>query len=239
MGFWVNTTYVNHGNVADVARALGKLCAAEGMQQVPPPAQRETLLVEPMQYETALHNDLWGVAVFPGTSSWTVIQTAPLELLAERAADSARMRLADLCVELSVSAFQLNVYDGSDTVLLEVSKEGDTVVSGFVETEDDFEWHGEPLSEDYLEAEFRLHPFQGLVGGALLGDDFAEIIAEQFGGQNAAFCDNSVSVDTLIAHKPFTAPGGLALYFKWPGPTRQRFAPCASWDEYQAAIRRK
>lgn len=113
MGLWVNTTYVNHPNGAGVAQALEALCLAEGMQRIPAPAQRETLM------------------------------------------------------------------------------------------------------------------------------DQADIVAQYFGGQNSTFCDNIVSVDTLIGHKPFTAPGGLALYFKWPGPTRQRYAPCASWEEYQAAIRRK
>lgn len=236
MSYWGNTTYVNHGNVADVARALGELCEAEGMQAVSPPMQRERLLVEPMQYDGALQNDLWGFAVFPGASSWTVIQTAPLELLAERAAAASRVRLADLCDALSASAFQLDVYDSTATVLLEVSKEGEVFTSGFTET--GLEWHGEQLSEDYFEAQFRHLPFQSLIADATLGDEIAAIVAKHFGGENAAFCDNVVSVDTLISHKPFAAPGGVALYYKWPGPSRQRYAPCASWTEYHVALGR-
>jgi len=236
VGYWVNTTYANHADLESVARALEALCAAEGMQQVPPPAQRERLLVEPMQYDGALQNDLWGAAVFPGARSWTVIQTAPLELLAERPIGSPRMRLADLCIRLSASAFQLNVYDSTETILVEVSKEGGVFTSGFAQSETVLEWHGERLSEDHLQAQFRVHPFQDLIAGARLGDDVAQIIAKRFGGQNSPFCDNLVSVDTLITHKPFLAPGGLALYFRWPGPTRQRYAGCASWAEYQAAV---
>jgi hypothetical protein len=241
VGYWVNTTYINHGNVARVVEALVALCAAEGMKQVPPPAQRERLLVEPMQYDGALQNDLWGAAVFPGAPSWTVIQTAPLELLAERAVGSPRMRLADLCVALSASAFQLNVYDSTETVLLEVSKEGEIFLSGFAAGEgtESFEWNGEPLSEELFEARFRLHPSPEPFASALLGEDQAAIVAEYFGGQSSPFCDNLVSVDTLISHKPFMAPRGVARYFKWPGPTRQRYAPCASWAEYQAAVARK
>jgi hypothetical protein len=236
MGYWVNTTYVNHGTVADVAHALDALCAAEGMQPASSPMQRERLLVEPMQYDGALQNDLWGFAVFPGVPSWTVIQTAPLELLAERAAGAARVRLADLCVALSASAFQLDVYDSTATVLLEVSKAGEVFTSGFTET--GLEWHGEQLSDEYFEAQFRHHPFQALIADATVGDEIAAIIARHLGGGNAAFCDNVVSVDTLISHKPFVAPGGVALYYQWPGPSRQRYASCASWAEYHAALGR-
>jgi hypothetical protein len=76
MGYWANTTYIHHGSVEAVADALARLCESEGMTRVPVPPQRQRLLVEPMQYDEALHNDLWGVAIFPGAPSWTVIQMA-------------------------------------------------------------------------------------------------------------------------------------------------------------------
>jgi hypothetical protein len=239
VGYWCNTTYVNRGDVQAVADAVEALCVAEGMQRIPSPAQRERLLVEPMQYDGALHNDLWGVALFPGAPSWTVIQSAPLELLAERASGAPRMRLAGVCARLSAAAFQLHVYDSTGTVLVEVSKDGETFTSGFNaegDAGDPFRWNGEQLSEEFFEARFRLLPFQDLVAEAALGDEWAQILARRFGAANAAFCDNLVSVDTLICRKPFAAPGGMALYFKWPGPSRQRYQPCASWDEYRAAI---
>lgn len=236
MGYWANTTYINHGSVGDVSAAVTALCAAEGMDAIAAPAPRERLLVEPMQYDVALNNDLWGIAVFPGAPSWTVIQTSPLELLGERAADAARMRLADLCSRLAVPAFQLNVYDSTGVVLVEVSKAGEVLASGInFASSEPFDWNGEKLSEDHAEAHFRLLPYQRLIADAMLGDEKAERIAERFGGANAQYCDNVVSVETLIAHQPFAAKGGTALYFKWPGPSRQRFAPAASWQEYQAA----
>jgi hypothetical protein len=240
MGYWVNTTYVNHGDVQSLANALEALCVSEGMERVQAPPQRERLLVEPMQYEDSLKNDLWGVAIFPGAPSWTVIQTAPLELLAERAPGAQRMRLANLCTKLSAPAFQLNVYDTTGTILVEVSKTGEIATSGYNthgDADDPFAWHDETLSEEFFEAQFRMHPFQSLIAGATLGDEFAEIIARNFGGDNPEFCDNIVSVDTLVTHKPFTAPGGVALYFKWPNQSRQGHLPCASWEEYRAAVR--
>jgi hypothetical protein len=60
MGYWVNTTYINHGNVSDVVDALVAACRSERMEQIPSPARRDRLAVEPMQYDSALHNDLWG-----------------------------------------------------------------------------------------------------------------------------------------------------------------------------------
>src|SRR4051812_27197041 len=113
------------------SRAIAALCQAEGMERIAAPSTRERLLVEPMQYDVALYNDLWGFAVFPGAPGWTVIKTAPLELLAERAAGASRMRLAEVCVSLSSSAFQLNVYDSTERVLVEVSATGEVVISGF------------------------------------------------------------------------------------------------------------
>jgi hypothetical protein len=239
MGYWVNTTYVNHASVAAVSDALTAIFHKEGMIAIAAPAQRTKLGIEPMQYERALDNDLWGVALFPGAESWTVIQTAPLELLSEPSPTTGRMRLADLCVALSVSAFQVNVYDSSGTVLAEVSPAGEVAISGFDPYADDpLEWNGQPLSEDLLEAQFQLHPFEDVIADGIIGDDKTKALKQRFGGANVRYCDNLVSVQTLIGHEPFDAPGGAALYFKWHGPSRQRFAPAASWDEYRKALRK-
>jgi hypothetical protein len=235
MGYWVNTTYVRHGNAGEVAEAISDLFRQEGMQCIPAPAQRERLMVEPMQYDCALHNDLWGAAIFPGAPCWTVIQTAPLELLVERAPGAARMRLADLCIRLSASAFQLNVYDGTAMVLAEVSDRGELFLSGCNSaTPDPFKWNDEQLSKQLFEGRFQWHPFQDLIAGHLLAEDKAMAIAQRFGGENASGCDNLVSVDTLICRKPLVIAGGMALYFKWNGPSRQRYSPCVSWDEYRS-----
>jgi hypothetical protein len=225
MGLWTNTTYLEHGCVPDVARAVIELCGDEGMDHVAAPPPRERRIVEPMHYEDALHNDLWGIAIFPGAPGWTVIQTAPLELLGERAAGASRMRLAELCASLSARAFQLNVYDSSETVLVEVSATGEVVTSGFRMPDGDgdpFAWHGERLSEEAFESGFRLHPFQDVIADAELADEVAERLAHRFGGANAAFCDNVVSVTTLISHTPLEANGGETLYLRWRGESRQR-----------------
>jgi len=47
-------------------------------------------------------------------------------------------------------------------------------------------------------------------------------------------CDNLLSVETLITREPLAIAGGIARYFRWTGPSRQRFSACDSWDEYRA-----
>lgn len=235
MGLWVNTTYVSEGDPLRVADALVAMAQAEGMQCVDSPPARERLLVEPMQYEPARFNDLWGVALFPGAPGWCAIQSAPLELLGERAEGAPAMRLASLCRRLGAFAFSFNLYDGTDVMLVEATPSGDVAVSGInTQSHDPLRWNDEPIDEAHYEAAFRLLPVAQNWPDGGAGDAQAAAVAAQFGGANARYCDNGVSVDTLVCRKPFTAAGGLVRYFAWPGPSRQRYQPLASWAEWQA-----
>src|SRR5689334_20141178 len=136
MGYWENTTYLRHGQASAVADAIAALLAREGMQRVARPSQRAPGQLDPMQYGRALQNNLWGVAVIPGkgapgNSAWSIVKTAPLELLGERAAGADRMRLMALAERLGVYGFQINVYDGSEAVLVETDGQGRCLLSGF------------------------------------------------------------------------------------------------------------
>jgi hypothetical protein len=226
VGYWENTTYVQHGSVADVASCLATLFAKEGMATVETPPQHAHRGVgEPMQYDDALHNDLWGVAVFPGAPPWTVVKTAPLELLGERRPGADRMRLAEACAALAASAVQVNVYDSIGIVLVEVSPEGEVLLSGINDRGPDaFAWHSERIDEANALPRFRIHPFGELHDHHLNSTKIARGLAERLGGDNGSFCDNEVSVDTLVTHKPLTARGGVVSYFRWQGPSRGRSA---------------
>lgn len=229
MGYWENTTYLRHGNVAEAADALEGVFAREGMARIAAPPPRARLPLEPMQYDAALENDLWALALCPGAAGWTVLKSAPLELLAERAAGATAMRLADVCRALGTTAVQLNVYDSSDTVLVEVAADGSARLSGFRgQSADPMVWHGLEVREDRLRPVFELHDLAHLLADDAAGDVLAHALSEALGGANAAYGDNLVSVDTLICHKPFAAPGGLALYYRWEGPSRQRRRPGAA-----------
>lgn len=226
MGYWENTTYVQHGSALEVAKALTSLLGKEQMEPIEvPPRSVKRGVREPMQYDDALHNDLWGIAVFPGAPSWTVLKTAPLELLAERRVGADRMRLAELCAGLSASAIQVNVYDGTGIVLVEVSREGEALLSGFGEPSDDLAWHSEQLDPGALEPQFRIHPLGELVSGSPRAEEVAAGLSGRLGGENASSCDNLVSVDTLILREPLAARGGRALYFRWSGASRVRSVP--------------
>ena len=233
MGYWQNTTYLKHGDVEVVTLAIDRVFAREGMRPAADPPLRTRMRVEPLQYDGALDNDLWGLAVFPGVTGWSVIKSAPLELLAERPAANERMRLAEICEQLKTTAFQVNVYDGSEAVLVEVSADGEVLLSGFnAQSPDPMHWNGMPVTEERIRPMFEIHALEHLLGGAV-GEDLARAAAHQIGGANADFCDNLVSVDTLICHKPFTAPGGLAVYYRWSGPSRQRHQPSDSYDQWR------
>lgn len=125
MGYWENTTFVKTHDPLTVLAALERLFRKEGMQRIEPPQRPERYDYEPMQYAPALENDLWGIAAFPGKEPWTIIKTAPLELLAERPPGGLRIRLSDLCRDLSTVEFQIHVYDGASILLCEVVESGD------------------------------------------------------------------------------------------------------------------
>lgn len=80
-GLLGNTVYINSSSIRDFINELASLFADEGMVLLPHSKERVRQCYEPMQYATALKNNLWGVAVFPGCENWVVVKTAPLELL--------------------------------------------------------------------------------------------------------------------------------------------------------------
>jgi len=239
MGYWVNTVYVHRAGVDDVVRAIERVFAAEAMERVPL-AERARMSIEPMQYDLACHNDLWGVAVFPGAAGWTVIHTAPLELFGELLIGSEERRISALCRELGSSALLVNVYDSSGVVVVECSAEGRVFIRGFNGqggSDHPYRHHSDSATEETYRIELREHAWLGLDLRDLWGEELSSLFAKTCAGANAAYCDNLISVDTLISRKPFGVPGGAALYFKWTGNSRQRFEPCGSWDEYRAALR--
>lgn len=230
MGYWENTTYLRHGDIDAVARAIERVFAAEGMALQPAPAPRTRQLFEPMQYDAALDNDVWALAIFPGADGWCVAKTAPLEVLSERAVGATRMRLADVCAALGASAFQVNIYDGA-TVLAEVSAGGDVLVSGFNgQSDDPMQWHDIEVTEERIEAAFELHDLGHLAPGGS-GDLFAAATSREIGGANAAHCDNRTCVVTLICGESLQASGGRSMYYRWQGPSRQKNLPRESWKK--------
>src|SRR5687768_16493277 len=97
MGSWDNTAYVKESSLARIAAALDGLFAAEGYARVPKPEARKPDPMDRMQYGAGRDNPLWAVALIPG-AGWTVVKTAPLDLLVEQV--GGRFRLAALAAAL-------------------------------------------------------------------------------------------------------------------------------------------
>jgi|SRR5580704_10960309 hypothetical protein len=232
MGKWENTTYLKHGDASLVAAAIVELFAEEGMVQVERPSQRATFAHEPMQYGTALENNRWGVAVFPGAPGWTIVKTAPLELLGERAPTARRMRLVELTDRLKCGAFQINLYDSSSgLILIEADGCGRYLLSGNGyggrrQNPDPLIFFGEQLAEDRVDVRFELLPLQTHVeahtldwylGHRLIDNDaFTDDLAKTLGGDSASWCDNDTAVDVLVCHKPLPMACGIERFFDWP-----------------------
>ena len=217
MGYWTNTTYLNHADCGEVAGALTRLIEAESRRRVDRPPTRVPGQYDPMQYKGADQNPLWGIAVFPGAPGWTVIKTAPLELLGERADGKKRMRLSELSAALGSPGFQYNVYDSSGAVLVEVDPAGTILLSGIPYDPDDdpdrITFHEEPWNVlERFDIRFEILPLEADPDF----DQMAARLAMELGGSNSKLCDNLTSVVTLQRHLPLEAAGGIELYFKRP-----------------------
>jgi len=175
--------------------------------------------------------------MFPGSPGWTVVKTAPFELLGERAPGARRMRLVELAVRLGVEACQVNLYGSSALVLVEADRTGRCVLSGYCAHSaalDPLRFHQEQIAEERVGVRFEVLSLRHLVEASrhqeqdepwLDSDDLVERLAETLGGSNAAWCDNRTMVDVLIPHAALPTPGGIELYFEWPARDRRAELP--------------
>ena len=242
MGSWSNASYVNHGDLDAVERALTEMFAAEGMQPIPrPPENKEHEFHSPMQYRRAAENDLWAVALLPGREGWTIIRTAPFNLLCERAAGANRIRLASLTASLGCQALVYNLHDSTEGLLIEALPTGEYALSGFIPNPEprgaSMDYYDEPYGgDDNCQEYFRLLDAHDIarpeasdgnrrVIQAMANNPYPSIqqwpdheeitlaIADALGGPNAEEGDNRIMVNVLIQNKPMDIPGGRSLYY--------------------------
>lgn len=234
MALWENTVYLACGAGERIVQALVEVCAQEGMQPIPSPAPRQRQAIEPMQYAGALDNDLWALALFPGAPGWSVLKSAPLDLLVERAAGAPRMRLAQLCATLDCAALHFGCYDG-DIMLTEVAADGSALLSGIhTPGSDPLVRYGESIEEANYRPALRRLSLARPVDFEAGAEEASAALGELLGGPNAAARDNLVCVQTLIEHRALAVPEARALYLRWAGPSRERFTAATSWAQYAA-----
>lgn len=241
MGSWSHATYVNHGDLDVVAQALTALFAKEDMHPTPRPPERTELIYEPMQYGRAEQSDLWAVALLPGRENWTIVRTAPLSLLCERAKGAAPIRLAALAESLDCSAVTYNLHNTAQGMLIEALRTGEYALSGFIENPNPnrptMDYYDEPYGSDaHCQEYFRLLAQNGIAhpeasdGSRRVIEALAEnpypdhrrspsqeqitaALADALGGPNAEGGDNYIIVNKLIRNKDLHIYGGRALYF--------------------------
>ena len=83
-----------------------------------------------MHYGKSLESSIWAFAWLPTTTEWTIVKTAPLELLCEYSRGNLRPRLAQVSMLLGCSAMQVNMYDGVSIYTVEADSTGNCCISG-------------------------------------------------------------------------------------------------------------
>lgn len=144
MGTWLNVAFIQSSDTKQVEKELSRLLT-EGGRRLTSPKLRIPERYDRMQYGLGDEVQRWGVAGFQGAPGWTVLRTAPFELLMQ----GTPPLLARLAARLGVPAFQYNIYDTSSEFLLEVDASGRVELSGFVSHDVTRYWNGEPPIERF------------------------------------------------------------------------------------------
>ncbi|RKG94587.1 hypothetical protein D7V97_38600 [Corallococcus sp. CA053C] len=142
MGTWLNVAFIQSADIARVERELSRLLVEAG-RRLTTPRPRTPERSDRMQYGLGDEVQRWGLAGFHGAPGWTVLRTAPFELLMQ----GTPPLLARLSSRLGVPAFQYNIYDSTPAFLMEVDAAGRVELSGFVGSDVMRYWNGEPPME--------------------------------------------------------------------------------------------
>ncbi len=242
MGNWGQTCYVRCADKQKVSAALAAVFQREGKSRTGRPAERKIdyrNYNEPMQYGKSYDSDLWGLVLIDGTNGWTAIQTAPLELLVEEGAEEGQMRLAELALELKTECIYFGMYDSSEAIIVEATKDGSFAISGFRDIGDDDEmpgtFNGFPQEEEEMTAHFQLIPKSELQPSAptpawslvqklfdmeqlerehISQESFAEALGRLLCGPGFAHWENGLQMLYLIPHREINGPQYLEAYFR-------------------------
>lgn len=150
MGTWLNVAFIQCADIARVERELSRLLVEVG-RRLTSPKPRTPELYDRMQYGLGDEVQRWGLAGFHGAPGWTVLRTAPFELLMQ----GTPPLLARLSSRLGVPAFQYNIYDSTPEFLMEVDAGGRVELSGFVGQDVTRYWNSE-LPMERVNTRFRI-----------------------------------------------------------------------------------
>jgi hypothetical protein len=145
MGSWRNVAFVQVDDLARVESELLALVTERGRRRIQP-VRRTPQVQEAMQYGSGDEVKRWGIAGFPGAPGWTVVRTAPFELLLQ----GEPPLISRLAMRLRSAAFQYNLYDSTSQFLYEADEAGRVEKSGFVGGNDPYRYWG-PNGADFAE----------------------------------------------------------------------------------------
>ncbi|MBN8227713.1 hypothetical protein JYK02_09350 [Corallococcus macrosporus] len=146
MGEWGQVTLFRTDDLDALERAIRNLCLEEGLVAVPY-VRRKRETWDRMQYGTGATSDRWALAIGAGRGGWSVVKTAPLELLAEPGT-TREHRLGLIARVLGCEALHVSLYDGTAMVSAQASPTGGVVLSGY--SMDGTSFHGVEIAEERL-----------------------------------------------------------------------------------------
>ncbi|MFP2896215.1 hypothetical protein [Corallococcus sp. 4LFB] len=208
MGDWGQVTLFRTDELDALERAIRDLCLTEGLVAAPY-VRRKREKWDRMQYGTGATSDRWALALGAGLGGWSVVKTAPLELLAEPGA-SGEHRLGAIARTLGCEALHVSLYDGTAMVIAQAAPTGEVVLSGY--TLEGPLFHGIEIEEQRFEPRLEGTHVPPSVQAALehsAADGFSEVLT-QLAGQHWA----EVSLKLIEGE---AVPAARVLSFARPG----------------------
>jgi hypothetical protein len=175
MGEWGQATFFRTDDLDALERAIRDLCAEEGLVAAPY-VRRKRETWDRMQYGTGATSDQWALALGTGRGGWSIVKTAPLELLAEPG-PSGEHRLGIIARALRCDALHVSLYDGTAMLIAQAAPTGEVVLSGY--TMDGPSFHGVEIDEEHIEPRIEHIDVPRSVHEALensLADGFNELL---------------------------------------------------------------
>lgn len=131
MGSWDVEIFVRSTNIEAIGRSLETIFEKDGYRLIERPSRKECKRrAEVRVYEDFCEEPLWGVAVRAWPTGWASLVCDPAYVLCGRAKGSQCPRLVDLAVGAGAEAFQYNVYDSVEDLILEAQPSGKFLISG-------------------------------------------------------------------------------------------------------------
>ncbi|NPC69249.1 hypothetical protein HPP05_05735 [Corallococcus exiguus] len=182
MSDWGQVTLFRTDDLGALGRVIRDICLTEGLVAVPY-VRRKRETWDRMEYGTGATSDRWSLALGAGLGGWSVVKTAPLELLAEPGA-SGEHRLGVIARRLGCEALHVSLYDSTAMVIVQAAPTGEVALSGY--SMDGPSFHGVEIEEQRLEPRIEGPGIPPSVQEALenfLSDGFDELI-EKLAGQH-------------------------------------------------------